>query len=68
MANTPYQYKVVPWHGESGSVWYLVQSPAEDPEDWEVVASYPSRDEAVDACPQPIATNPNVTPAFHGKA
>lgn len=55
MANTHHQYKVVSWHGESRSVWYLVQWPVEDQADWEVIASYRTPEEAVIAYHQWVA-------------
>ena len=42
-----YQYTIPPpYHGESKSLWYIVRWQPENPEDWEVVASYTNHETA----------------------
>jgi hypothetical protein len=45
-----YKFKVVPWHNcEYKSVWYLLMTPMDDEDNWEVLNSYPSKDLADEA-------------------
>jgi len=39
-------YRIVTWHGESNTLWCLVKEDPLDPNNWEVVSTYNSREEA----------------------
>lgn len=42
------RFTVSPWYGETRNVFYVLRHDPTNPEDWEAVASFPTRAEAVD--------------------
>ena len=40
------RYSIAPWHGASGSLFYVIAHYSEDEHDWGIVASFTTRERA----------------------